>query len=321
MQQCGYVSSSPSLKPTHVENLDAQVEKLSTNKNHKDGYKIQQISAGTSHSIAWTTPPSKPRPLPQKVNFCIDVTGSCFNELKLLIQSCQDMNFLSPSIRLLCIHLFLTKDLAHGKMIDENLENGEKSLRDVIFDVLNLQGLDEDDRELLTKAVEESAWFLFPPLNKRLEIILTAIKSLAKELQTNDLNKPIARGSMSRCRCALMSICNRLDIHQLCLEILAGNKTAQVTADSIINVHMISLIDMVQGVRYPKSSLITGLLELVYKISNSLIRTTIIVNNSRQQGITILDKVTAVLSLFLVKEIPYLLLEPFLEKSSHLCMG
>ena len=97
MGQCGLGhSNSPVTKPQRVDLLQDQLKEVNGNgggqangveKKVKNEVSIQQISAGTSHSIVWTCPPKQSRPLPQKVQFCIDVTSKCFDELKYRVFS------------------------------------------------------------------------------------------------------------------------------------------------------------------------------------------------------------------------------------------
>lgn len=212
MQQCGFNSSSDPpqitsnvvVQPTLIEsisNMKNLLEASSSNQAIPDNVNIQQISAGTTHSFAYTCPPAKTRPLPQKVNYCLDISTECFSELKHLLEASKDINIkvLSNSVKILCNHLFLTKDLINNIAIP----NSELALRDIIFDVLESPMLNEECREMLTQAVEDSAWFLFPPLKERLHIISNAILKLTTELEKSDYDSPIPRGSLSRCRCAV----------------------------------------------------------------------------------------------------------------------
>lgn len=72
MGQCGQGhTSSPITRPLKVVGIDGVI--------------VRQISAGTSHSIAWTTVPSETQQITRHKPFCLDLHEKTFNYFKVRV--------------------------------------------------------------------------------------------------------------------------------------------------------------------------------------------------------------------------------------------
>ncbi|XP_044756783.1 probable E3 ubiquitin-protein ligase HERC1 [Coccinella septempunctata] len=169
--QCGLGhSSTPITRPTKVVGLD--------------DVKIRQISAGTSHSIAWTSIPSEsPMVLRHKV-FCLDLhenTFALFNKFleKYTVtfkyetppepfKNAQDhCRFVLLCLRLLCNHLSLCFSGSLGHNV---LRKHARSLRTIIFRLVDIDSPPEV-HSAVCELINVGACLLLPQLHERMEFL------------------------------------------------------------------------------------------------------------------------------------------------------
>ncbi|XP_025408544.1 probable E3 ubiquitin-protein ligase HERC1 isoform X2 [Sipha flava] len=166
--QCGQGhSTSPVSRPSKVINLE--------------GKQINQISAGTSHSVAWTTLPPDRQTNVWHSPFCIDLHESTFKWLRQFIEKyCEqieshqstpnDLNeeMLILSLNMLNNHLFFARVSGHD--FSKLLGNETSQLRTLLLKLVDLQVKEVVERSLMD-CLSTGASLLLPPLSGRLSIL------------------------------------------------------------------------------------------------------------------------------------------------------
>ncbi|XP_074033510.1 probable E3 ubiquitin-protein ligase HERC1 isoform X2 [Leptinotarsa decemlineata] len=171
MGQCGQGhSSSPITRPLKVIGLE--------------GVPIRQISAGTSHSIAWTSVPSEITNVTKHKPFCLDLHEKTFGMLKLFLEkytksfvyekppppfkTVEEHNqFVLLTLKLLCTHL----NLCINANLNTNVLNSHaKALRTALFRLVDIDApteIHDSAREVLNIG----APLLLPQLHERVEFL------------------------------------------------------------------------------------------------------------------------------------------------------
>ncbi|XP_053720543.1 probable E3 ubiquitin-protein ligase HERC1 isoform X1 [Synchiropus splendidus] len=171
MGQCGQGNSTgPITKPKKVVGLD--------------GVAIQQISAGTSHSLAWTALPRDRQVVAWHRPYCVDLEESTFSHLRSFLECyCDGINseappppfpssrehhhFLKLCLRLLSNHLALA--LAGG-VATSILGRQARPLRNLLFRLMD-SSVPDDIQEAVIDTLSVGATMLLPPLRERMELL------------------------------------------------------------------------------------------------------------------------------------------------------
>ncbi|XP_078812489.1 putative E3 ubiquitin-protein ligase HERC1 isoform X5 [Oryzias latipes] len=175
MGQCGQGhTSTPITRPKKVLGLE--------------GVSIQQITAGTSHSLAWTAVPSDRQLVAWHRPFCVDLEESTFTYLRNFLESYCDgisndtppppfvskrdhHHFLMLCMKLLSIHLSLAHAGGTGAMV---LGAQGRPLRHLLFRLIDTNMPDSIHQAVLdTLAIGAS--LLLPPLKERTELLLSLL--------------------------------------------------------------------------------------------------------------------------------------------------
>jgi E3 ubiquitin-protein ligase HERC1 len=173
MGQCGVGDlSSPVKTPQRVKLLE--------------GIPVQQVSTGTSHSVAWTVPPTGRRTLTWHKPYCIEVNPKTFEKLRCFLEqyavtlSSQDKplppfstkseqeDFVLTCLCLLQTHVNLAE--LWRRMSGLSLDSEMRKLRQLIFQLIDL-GLPAAVQQVICKVVSAGASLLLPPLQERLELL------------------------------------------------------------------------------------------------------------------------------------------------------
>ncbi|KAK6179608.1 hypothetical protein SNE40_011927 [Patella caerulea] len=171
MGQCGQGhSQSPVTRPRKVIGLE--------------GVPVQQVSAGTSHSIAWTALPLDRNVVAWHRPFCVDLQEATFMYLqKFLERYCTGFDnsespppFLSKEEHqqfvLLCLKI-LTSHLSlalAGGLGSDMLGNQTKLLRNLLFHLMDTKTTDSI-QEAVSDTLSIGASLLLPPLKERMELL------------------------------------------------------------------------------------------------------------------------------------------------------
>ncbi|XP_076011636.1 putative E3 ubiquitin-protein ligase HERC1 isoform X2 [Genypterus blacodes] len=171
MGQCGQGNSTgPITKPKKVVGLD--------------GVAIQQISAGTSHSLAWTALPRDRQVVAWHRPYCVDLEESTFSHLRCFLErycdginsevpplpfpsSREHHNFLKLCLRLLSNHLALA--LAGG-VATSILGRQARPLRNLLFRLMD-SSVPDEIQEAVIETLSVGATMLLPPLRERMELL------------------------------------------------------------------------------------------------------------------------------------------------------
>ncbi|KAK3583560.1 hypothetical protein CHS0354_026149 [Potamilus streckersoni] len=177
MGQCGQGHAySPISRPKKVIGLE--------------GIPINQISAGTSHSVAWTAP-SLDRPvMTWNRPFCVDIQEATFSILRTFLERYCD-GFDSPQspppfptqedhhyfvllcLKVLCTHLSLA---ITGNMTVDVLGEQAKPLRNLLFRMVDTNTPDSI-QNAVTETLSIGASLLLPSLRERMELLHTLLPS------------------------------------------------------------------------------------------------------------------------------------------------
>ncbi|KAJ3593562.1 hypothetical protein NHX12_005896, partial [Muraenolepis orangiensis] len=171
MGQCGQGNSTgPITKPKKVVGLD--------------GVAVQQISAGTSHSLAWTALPRDRQVVAWHRPYCVDLEESTFSHLRSFLEhycdginsdvpplpfpsSREHHNFLKLCLRLLSNHLALA--LAGG--VATSILGGQaRPLRNLLFRLMD-SSVPDEIQEAVIETLSVGATMLLPPLRERMELL------------------------------------------------------------------------------------------------------------------------------------------------------
>uniref|UniRef100_A0A7M4EPI1 HECT-type E3 ubiquitin transferase n=1 Tax=Crocodylus porosus TaxID=8502 RepID=A0A7M4EPI1_CROPO len=171
MGQCGQGNSTgPITKPKKVSGLD--------------GVAIQQISAGTSHSLAWTALPRDRQVVAWHRPYCVDLEESTFSHLRSFLERyCDKINsdipplpfpssrehhsFLKLCLKLLSNHLALA--LAGG-VATSILGRQAGPLRNLLFRLMD-SSVPDEIQEVVIETLSVGATMLLPPLRERMELL------------------------------------------------------------------------------------------------------------------------------------------------------
>nr|XP_015798394.2 probable E3 ubiquitin-protein ligase HERC1 isoform X1 [Nothobranchius furzeri] len=175
MGQCGQGhTSTPITKPKKVLGLE--------------GVSIQQITAGTSHSLAWTAVPTDRQLVAWHRPFCVDLEESTFTYLcSFLERYCDGISndtppapfvskrdhhhFLLLCMKLLSIHLSLAHAGGTGAMV---LGAQGRPLRNLLFRLIDTNMPDSIQQAVLN-TLSIGASLLLPPLRERTELLLSLL--------------------------------------------------------------------------------------------------------------------------------------------------
>ncbi|XP_032396191.1 probable E3 ubiquitin-protein ligase HERC1 isoform X3 [Etheostoma spectabile] len=175
MGQCGQGhTSTPITKPKKVIGLE--------------GVSIQQITAGTSHSLAWTAVPTDRQLVAWHRPFCVDLEESTFTYLRNFLESYCDgigddtppapflskrdhHQFLLLCMKLLSIHLSLAHAGGTGAMV---LGAQGRPLRNLLFRLIDTNMPDSIQQAVLN-TLSIGASLLLPPLRERTELLLSLL--------------------------------------------------------------------------------------------------------------------------------------------------
>ncbi|KAM9735317.1 putative E3 ubiquitin-protein ligase HERC1 isoform 5-T6 [Menidia menidia] len=175
MGQCGQGhTSTPVTKPKKVLGLE--------------GVSIQQITAGTSHSLAWTAVPTDRQLVAWHRPFCVDLEESTFTYLRNFLESYCDgistdtppapflskrdhHHFLLLCMKLLSIHLSLAHAGGTGAMV---LGAQGRPLRNLLFRLIDTDMPDSIQQAVLN-TLSIGASLLLPPLRERTELLLSLL--------------------------------------------------------------------------------------------------------------------------------------------------
>ncbi|KAK2888184.1 probable E3 ubiquitin-protein ligase HERC1 isoform X2 [Channa argus] len=175
MGQCGQGhTSTPITKPKKVLGLE--------------GVSIQQITAGTSHSLAWTAVPTDRQLVAWHRPFCVDLEESTFTYLRKFLESYCDgirndtppapflskrdhHQFLLLCMKLLSVHLSLAHAGGTGAMV---LGAQGRPLRNLLFRLIDTNMPDSIQQAVLN-TLSIGASLLLPPLRERTELLLSLL--------------------------------------------------------------------------------------------------------------------------------------------------
>uniref|UniRef100_A0A8C4Q7E9 HECT and RLD domain containing E3 ubiquitin protein ligase family member 1 n=1 Tax=Eptatretus burgeri TaxID=7764 RepID=A0A8C4Q7E9_EPTBU len=171
MGQCGQShATSPVTKPKKVMGLD--------------GVAIQQISAGTSHSLSWTALPTDRQVVAWHRPFCVDLEESTFCHIRSFLEHYYDRinsdtppapfptsrehhHFVLLCLKLLSTHLSLAMA---GGVATSILGNQARPLRNLLFRLMD-SSVPETIQEAVTETLSVGASMLLPPLKERMELL------------------------------------------------------------------------------------------------------------------------------------------------------
>ncbi|XP_075899766.1 putative E3 ubiquitin-protein ligase HERC1 isoform X1 [Nelusetta ayraudi] len=175
MGQCGQGhTSTPITRPKKVLGLE--------------GVSIQQITAGTSHSLAWTAVPTDRQLVAWHRPFCVDLEESTFSYLRNFLEGYCDgienetppapfiskrdhHQFLLLCMRLLSIHLSLAHAGGTGAIV---LGAQGRPLRNLLFRLIDTNMPDSIQQAVLN-TLSIGASLLLPPLRERTELLLSLL--------------------------------------------------------------------------------------------------------------------------------------------------
>ncbi|KTF72912.1 hypothetical protein cypCar_00046699, partial [Cyprinus carpio] len=171
MGQCGQGNSTgPITKPKKVIGLD--------------GVAIQQISAGTSHSLAWTALPRDRQVVAWHRPYCVDLEESTFSHLRSFLERyCDGINNEIPPLPFPSSkehHNFLNYVYgscpspgclgAGGGVATSILGRQARPLRNLLFRLMDASVPDEI-QEAVIETLSVGATMLLPPLRERMELL------------------------------------------------------------------------------------------------------------------------------------------------------
>ncbi|XP_048583459.1 probable E3 ubiquitin-protein ligase HERC1 isoform X5 [Nematostella vectensis] len=171
MGQCGQGHcTTPITKPKKVLGLD--------------GVAVHQISAGTSHTVAWTALPMDRQVVSWYRAYCVDLKESTFGCLKAFLErycigldsdqptppfasKSEHHKFVLLCLRLLSVHLSLAVSAGASSNV---LGVHTTSLRKLLFGLLDAS-VSEEIQEAVNDALSAGASLLLPPLPERMEVL------------------------------------------------------------------------------------------------------------------------------------------------------
>ncbi|XP_030752542.1 probable E3 ubiquitin-protein ligase HERC1 [Sitophilus oryzae] len=175
--QCGQGhTSSPITRPLKVMGLE--------------GVMVRQISAGTSHSIAWTSVPAENHQITRHKPFCLDLHEKTFNYFKVFLEKYTNCftyekppqpfktredheNFIILTLKLLCTHFHLC---ISANLNTNVLNKHAKELRTALFRLVDIDAT-EEIHNLSKEVLNIGAPLLLPLLNERVEFLHSHLSS------------------------------------------------------------------------------------------------------------------------------------------------
>ncbi|KAG8223094.1 hypothetical protein J437_LFUL002042, partial [Ladona fulva] len=169
--QCGQGHfSTPITRPRRVVGLE--------------GVPVHQISAGTSHSIAWTAMPTDRQVVTWHRPFCMDLQERTFSYLRQFLEKYCDFDsqdvppppfttasehhkFVSLCLKLLCTHLSLA---SNGGLTTSVLGNQAGPLRHLLFRLVDVN-TPASIQTIVSETLSIGAPMLLPPLRERMELL------------------------------------------------------------------------------------------------------------------------------------------------------
>ncbi|XP_046401290.1 probable E3 ubiquitin-protein ligase HERC1 isoform X2 [Ischnura elegans] len=173
--QCGQGHfSTPITRPRRVVGLDNMA--------------VHQISAGTSHSIAWTAMPTDRQVVTWHRPFCMDLQEKTFSFLRQFLEKYCDFSddekppppfhsssehhkFVSLCLKLLCTHLSLASS---GGLTTSVLGNQAGPLRHLLFKLVDMN-TPSSVQAVVSETLSIGAPMLLPPLRERMELLHTLL--------------------------------------------------------------------------------------------------------------------------------------------------
>ncbi|KAK4883685.1 hypothetical protein RN001_007004 [Aquatica leii] len=199
MGQCGQGhTNSPITKPIKVLGLS--------------GVNVRQISAGTSHSIVWTSLPTENQQITRHRPFCLDLHERTFELLKIFLEkytnsfydkyppapfltSSEHHHFVLLCLKLLYTHLNLC---VNGCINTGILGSQAKGLRALLFRLMDVT-IPADIQSIVKEVLNVGASLLLPTLRERMELLheqllhgkhLTAGQHMLLGIILNSLEEP-----------------------------------------------------------------------------------------------------------------------------------
>ncbi|CAG9853588.1 unnamed protein product [Phyllotreta striolata] len=278
MGQCGQGhSSSPINRPLKVIGLE--------------GVPIRQISAGTSHSVAWTSIPSESPHITKHRPFCLDLHEKTFEFLKIFLEKYtvsfdykspplpfktpeEHTKFVLLTLKLLSTHLNLC---INGNLNTNALNAHAKVLRTALFRLIDIEAPSEI-HNTARDVLNIGAPLLLPQLNERVEFLhvhLSSGNQLSQGQQMllgiilNSLEDPMHIATML----GYSSIPEKIDNLQLTGTLMhtllkSFTKNTEETLDSILNYMSITTKFKWQA---PGNSKICNLQRLLSSLQNHML--------------------------------------------------
>ncbi|XP_031334464.1 probable E3 ubiquitin-protein ligase HERC1 isoform X1 [Photinus pyralis] len=145
---------------------------------------VRQISAGTSHSIVWTSVPIESRQIARHRPFCLDIHERTFELLKIFLEkytknfyekdppapfksSAEHHHFVLLCLKLLFTHLTLC---VNGGLNTTILGQQAKGLRSLLFNLMDVN-TPTDIQSLVKEVLNVGASLLLPTLRERMELL------------------------------------------------------------------------------------------------------------------------------------------------------
>ena len=169
MGQCGQGHvNSPLVRPMKVKFESNEVNQ------------IRQISAGTSHSLAWTTCPPDSHGYAIQKPFFVDMSVMTFDILKKLLKSLDTSNeyreSLKNALKVLSFHLgILTSGSLQPPLMPEIEQNDKAEFENLLYDLVDADHCPQDIMIALCNCLNEGMDLLLPPVEERLRTAKTLL--------------------------------------------------------------------------------------------------------------------------------------------------
>ncbi len=201
MGQCGHGHvNSPLVRPMKI--------KFDYCENNSQSTQIRQISAGTSHSLAWTTPAPDCPALQIQKPFFVDMTIGTFDTLKKLLKSLDTSpdycESLKNTLKILSCHLgILSGQQNHASnLIIDNIGHSDKEeFEALLYDLVDADHCPQDIMVALCHCLNEGMNLLLPPLEERLVIAKDLL-----DLPDTEATQSIKKSQKIKLRLILQSI-------------------------------------------------------------------------------------------------------------------
>ena len=180
MGQCGHGHvNSPLVRPMKIK-LDYC--EISSNQAQ-----IRQISAGTSHSLAWTTPAPDCPALQIQKPFFVDMTMGTFDTLKKLLKSLDTspdyVESLKNTLKILSCHLGILSGQQASLILDNIGHSDKEEFEALLYELVDADHCPPGIMAALINCLNEGMNLLLPPLEERL-VIAKDLLDLDTQTQT-----------------------------------------------------------------------------------------------------------------------------------------